>query len=54
MNKNDRDSQLRAVIKSNLISFKIPVDNIEEITRELTNDVIDLFENYIEEVKDVD
>lgn len=44
--RTERDIQIEAVIKSNLVSFGIETDVISKIVGNLTADLIDLLDNF--------
>lgn len=46
VSKNDRDVQIEAVIKSNLVSFGIETDKINIIVLNMTKDLIDLIDAF--------
>lgn len=48
MDKINRDTQIQSVIKSNLISFGLTPEQIDKITSELRDDIIDILNNYEE------
>lgn len=44
--KSDRDVHLGAVIKSNLVSVGLTAEQIDKITCDLKNDIIDVLNNF--------
>ena len=46
VSKGERDIQIEAVIKSNLVSFGIDTDKINTIVLNMTKDLIDLIDAF--------
>ena len=46
MDIDERDSRLKNIIKSNLVSFGLLPEQIEKITDQILDDVILIFNNY--------
>jgi hypothetical protein len=46
MDIEERDVRLKNTIKSNLVSFGLLPDQIEQITDQIVDDVIAIFNNY--------
>lgn len=48
---DDLEAHIRAIVKSNIITLGLTIDQIEKTALEVSKDVLDAFDNYITNLK---